>query len=87
MTVYFRALFHKANRGELIIHLLKYLKNNADLEAKAHFLHYIAENIQDQALFMILLQEWNKKIEVDEKWIKKLYFISFQNIRKIIVRS
>jgi hypothetical protein len=24
------------------------LRNNADLEAKAHFLHYIAENIQDQ---------------------------------------
>jgi hypothetical protein len=35
-----------ATEVRLIIHLL-YLKNNADLEAK-HFLHYIAENIQDQ---------------------------------------
>jgi hypothetical protein len=36
------------------------LKNNADLEAKAHFLHYIAENIQDQLL--ILLQRNGTKI-------------------------
>jgi hypothetical protein len=41
--------FTKPTEVRLIIHLLKYLKNNADLEAKAHFLHYIAENIQDQA--------------------------------------
>jgi hypothetical protein len=45
----------------LIIHLLKYLKNNADLEAKAHFLHYIAENIQDQLpVHDFIAKEWNK---------------------------
>jgi hypothetical protein len=40
---------------------LKYLKNNADLEAKAHFLHYIAENIQDQLpVHDFIAKEWNK---------------------------
>jgi hypothetical protein len=59
------------------------LKNNADLEAKAHFLHYIAENIQDQ-LFMILLQRNGTKLEVDfEKWLTSYDIsLSFQNIRK-----
>jgi hypothetical protein len=37
------------------------LKNNADLEAKAHFLHYIAENIQDQLpVHDFIAKEWNK---------------------------
>jgi hypothetical protein len=52
-------MIQNATEVRLIIHL-KIPENNADL-AKAHFLHYIAENIQDQLPFMILLQkEWNK---------------------------
>ncbi|HEX8577367.1 MAG TPA: UvrD-helicase domain-containing protein [Flavobacterium sp.] len=37
-----------ATEVKLIINLLRYLKNNADLESKAHFLHYLAQNNQDQ---------------------------------------
>jgi hypothetical protein len=67
----------------LIIHLLKYLKNNADLEAKAHFCIISLKIFRINCLFMILLQkEWNK-IEVDfEKWLLSDISLSFQNIRK-----
>jgi hypothetical protein len=54
-------MIQNATEVRLIIHLLKYLKNNADLEAKAHFLHYIAENIQDQLpVHDFIAKEWNK---------------------------
>jgi hypothetical protein len=50
----------KRNRGEADYSSLKYLKNNADLEA-THFLHYIAENIQDQLpVHDFIAKEWNK---------------------------
>ena len=41
-------MIQNATEVRFIIHLLKYLKNNSDLEAKAHFLHYVAEKIQNQ---------------------------------------
>jgi hypothetical protein len=79
-------MIQNATEVRLIIHL-KILENNADL-AKAHFLHYIAENIQDQ-LPMILLQRNGTKLEVDfEKWLMSYDIsLSFQNIRKIIVHG
>jgi hypothetical protein len=36
----------KCNRSSLDYSFIKIFKNNADLESKAYFLHYIAENIQ-----------------------------------------
>ncbi|MFE3848189.1 UvrD-helicase domain-containing protein [Flavobacterium sp. LB3P45] len=78
-------MIQNATEVRLIIHLLKYLKNNADLEAKAYFLHYIGEHIQDKmpvhdfiAQGMALFQETDF-----ENWLKSFDIsLSFQNIRK-----
>jgi ATP-dependent exoDNAse (exonuclease V) beta subunit len=78
-------MIQNATEVRLIIHLLKYLKNNADLEAKAYFLHYIAENIQDKMLVHdFIAQGMEHKQEVDfEKWLMSFDIsLSFQNIRK-----
>jgi hypothetical protein len=69
----------------LIIHLLKYLKNSSDLESKAKFLQYLAQNSQDKlpihdfiAQGMALFQETDF-----ENWLMSFdVSLSFQNIRK-----
>jgi hypothetical protein len=48
-------MIQNATEVRLIIHLLKYLKNSSDLESKAKFLQYLAQNSQDKLPFMILL--------------------------------
>ena len=78
-------MIQNATEVRLIIHLLKYLKNNADLEAKAYFLHYVGEHIQDKmpvhdfiAQGMALFQETDF-----ENWLMSFDIsLSFQNIRK-----
>jgi len=78
-------MIQNATEVRLIIHLLKYLKNNADLESKAYFLHYIAENIQDQlAVHDFIAEGMEQKQEADfEKWLMRFDIsFSFQNIRK-----
>jgi ATP-dependent exoDNAse (exonuclease V) beta subunit/very-short-patch-repair endonuclease len=78
-------MIQNATEVRLIIHLLKYLKNSSDLESKANFLQYLAQNSQDElpvhdfiAKGMSLFQEtefenWLMSFNVD---------LSFQNIRK-----
>jgi ATP-dependent exoDNAse (exonuclease V) beta subunit len=78
-------MIQNATEVRLIIHLLKYLKNNADLEAKAYFLHYIAENIQDKMpVHDFIAKGMEQKQEVDfENWLISFDLsLSFQNIRK-----
>ena len=78
-------MIQNATEVRLIIHLLKYLKNNADLESKAYFLHYIAENIQDKlAIHDFIAQGMGYKNEADfEQWLMSYDIsLSFQNIRK-----
>ncbi|MES2239467.1 MAG: UvrD-helicase domain-containing protein [Bacteroidota bacterium] len=78
-------MIQNATEVRLIIHLLKYLKNNADLESKAYFLHYVAENIQDQLpVHDFIAQGMEQKLEADfEKWLMQFdVSLSFQNIRK-----
>ncbi|MFV8341384.1 UvrD-helicase domain-containing protein [Flavobacterium sp. XS2P39] len=78
-------MIQNATEVRLIIHLLKYLKNNADLEAKAYFLHYVGKHIQDKlevhdfiAQGMALFQETDF-----ENWLMSFDIsLSFQNIRK-----
>jgi ATP-dependent exoDNAse (exonuclease V) beta subunit len=78
-------MIQNATEVRLIIHLLKYLKNNSDLEAKAYFLHYVAEHIQDKlpihdfiAQGMALYQEAEF-----ENWLMSFDIsLSFQNSRK-----
>jgi ATP-dependent exoDNAse (exonuclease V) beta subunit len=78
-------MIQNATEVRLIINLLKYLKNNADLEAKAYFLHYVAENIQDRlAVHDFIAEGMEQKQEADfEKWLMSFDIsLSFQNIRK-----
>ncbi|WP_222617367.1 UvrD-helicase domain-containing protein [Flavobacterium muglaense] len=78
-------MIQNATEVRLIIHLLKYLKNNADLEAKAYFLHYIAEYVQDKLpVHDFIAQGMEHKNEVDfENWLTSFNIsLSFQNIRK-----
>ena len=78
-------LIQNATEVRLIIHLLKYLKNSSDLESKANFLQYLAQNIQDQmpvhdfiAKGMSLIQETDF-----ENWLTSFNVeLSFRNIRK-----
>jgi ATP-dependent exoDNAse (exonuclease V) beta subunit len=78
-------MIQNATEVRLIISLLKYLKNNADLESKAYFLHYVAVNIQDQLpVHDFIAQGMEQKQEEDfEKWLLTFdVLLSFQNIRK-----
>lgn len=78
-------MIQNATEVRLIIHLLKYLKNNSDLESKANFLQYLAQHSQDKlpihdfiAEGMALFQETDF-----EKWLMSFDVeLSFQNIRK-----
>lgn len=78
-------MIQNATEVRLIIHLLKYLKNSSDLESKANFLQYLAQNSQDKlpihdfiAQGMALFQEADF-----EEWLMSFdVSLSFQNIRK-----
>ncbi|MFV8335677.1 UvrD-helicase domain-containing protein [Flavobacterium sp. RSP29] len=78
-------MIQNATEVRLIIHLLKYLKNSADLESKANFLQYLAQNSQDKlpihdfiAQGMALFQETDF-----ENWLMGFdVSLTFQNIRK-----
>jgi ATP-dependent exoDNAse (exonuclease V) beta subunit len=78
-------MIQNATEVRFIIHLLKYLKNSSDLEAKAHFLHYVAEHIQDQLpVHDFIAQGMDKKQESEfENWLMNFDIsLSFQDIRK-----
>ncbi|HJS01546.1 MAG TPA: UvrD-helicase domain-containing protein, partial [Flavobacterium sp.] len=78
-------MIQNATEVRFIIHLLKYLKNNADLESKAFFLYYLAENIQDQLpIHDFIAQGMEQKLEADfEKWLMQFDIsLSFPDIRK-----
>ncbi|MDD5149410.1 MAG: UvrD-helicase domain-containing protein [Flavobacterium sp.] len=78
-------MIQNATEVRFIIYLLKYLKNSSDLEAKAHFLHYVAEHIQDQLpIHDFIAQGMDKKQESEfENWLKNFDIsLSFQDIRK-----
>ncbi|HLF50673.1 UvrD-helicase domain-containing protein, partial [Flavobacterium sp.] len=78
-------MIQNATEVRLIIHLLKYLKNNVDLEAKAHFLHYVAEYIQDELpVHDFIAKGMEEKQEAAfESWLMSFNIsLSFQNIRK-----
>ncbi len=78
-------MIQNATEVRFIIYLLKYLKNNSDLESKAHFLHYIAEKIQDTlAVHDFIAQGIVQKKESEfENWLTNFDIsLSFQDIRK-----
>ena len=78
-------LIKNATEVRFIIHLLKYLKNSFDLEAKAHFLHYVAYKIQDKLpIHDFIAQGMEQKKESEfENWLTNFDIsLSFQDIRK-----
>ena len=78
-------MIQNATEVRLIIHLLKYLKNNADLESKANFLYYIGENTQDKLeVHDFISKGMEHKNEADfERWLMSFDIsLSFKNIRK-----
>ncbi|MBB1194711.1 ATP-dependent helicase [Flavobacterium sp. SOK18b] len=78
-------MIQNATEVRLIIHLLKYLKNSSDLESKANFLQYIAQNSQDKLpVHDFIAQGMALHKETDfENWLLGFdVSLSFQNIRK-----
>jgi len=78
-------MIKNATEVQLIIHILKYLKNSSDLESKANFLQYLAQNKQNQLpVHDFIAEGMDLKEEVAfEKWLENCNVeLSFQNIRK-----
>ncbi|WP_026714785.1 UvrD-helicase domain-containing protein [Flavobacterium daejeonense] len=78
-------MIQNATEVRFVIHFLRYLKNNADLESKAYFLYYIAENLPEQlAEHDFIAQGMQRTSEEDfEQWLCNFDIsLSFQNIRK-----
>jgi ATP-dependent exoDNAse (exonuclease V) beta subunit len=78
-------MIQNATEVRLIIHILKYLKNSSDLESKANFLQYLAQNKQSQLPvhdFIAKGMELKEELAF-EKWLENCNVeLSFQNIRK-----
>ncbi|MDQ6471357.1 UvrD-helicase domain-containing protein [Flavobacterium sp. LHD-80] len=78
-------MIQNATEVRLIIHLLKYLNNSADLESKANFLHFLAENVNSQMpIHDFIAEGMLRKIEADfEKWLLTFdVSLSFEDVRK-----
>ena len=67
-----------------VIHILRYLKNNNDLQAKANFLYYLAPQQDQLPIHDFIAQGMEQKSETEfQKWLTTFNIdFSFQNIRK-----
>ena len=78
-------MIQNATEVRLIVHLLRYLNNSADLESKANFLHFLASNLEVQMpIHDFIAQGMAQKIESDfEKWLLTFdVSLSFEDVRK-----
>ncbi|WP_348799210.1 UvrD-helicase domain-containing protein [Flavobacterium adhaerens] len=78
-------MIQNATEVQLIIHILRYLKNSSDLESKANFLQYLAKNKQNQLpVHDFIAKGMELKDElIFEEWLKKCNVeLSFEHIRK-----
>ncbi|WP_309642207.1 UvrD-helicase domain-containing protein [Flavobacterium sp.] len=78
-------LIENATEVQFIIHVLRYLKNDADIESKASFLFYIAKNCQNELpIHDFIAQGIEIKTEPEfEAFLEKIDIsIKFKNIRK-----
>lgn len=78
-------MIQNATEVRFIIHLLKYLKNSSDIDAKAHFLHYLALHAQDQLPVHDFIAKGKELIQETEfeNWLLQFNLdLSFQNLRK-----
>ena len=70
---------------QMIINVLKYLKNSADIEAKSYFLLYIANHVQNELPVHDFIAQGKEKTQEEEfeKWLSEFDIsLSFQDIRK-----
>lgn len=78
-------LLASSSEVKCIVYVLKYLNNNSDIDAKVHFLYYIATFHQDKLPihdFILLGKECQTELEL-EVWLKEYGIdFSFQNVRK-----
>jgi ATP-dependent exoDNAse (exonuclease V) beta subunit len=67
-----------------VIHILRYLKNNSDLVAKAHFLYFLASQQNQLETHDFIAQGMEQKAETRfQQWLIGFNIdFSFQNIRK-----
>jgi len=78
-------MIQNATEVRFIIHLLKYLKNNSNLESKAYFLHYLAKNSKVKKEVHDFIMEGISFVNENdfEVWLQEVGVnMSFQNIRK-----
>jgi ATP-dependent exoDNAse (exonuclease V) beta subunit len=78
-------MIKNATEVRVIIHILKYLKNSSDLESKANFLQYLAQNKQNLLPVHDFIAEGMDKTEESafEKWLENCNIeLTFENIRK-----
>jgi len=78
-------MIQNATEVRLIVHLLKYLNNSADLESKANFLHFLATNMAIEIpIHDFIAQGMAQKLEIDfEKWLLTFdVSLSFEDVRK-----
>jgi ATP-dependent exoDNAse (exonuclease V) beta subunit len=78
-------MIQNATEVRLIIHMLKYLNNSADLESKANFLHFLATHLEiEMPIHDFIANGMAQKIEIDfEKWLLSFdVSLSFENVRK-----
>ncbi|AWG21048.1 ATP-dependent helicase [Flavobacterium faecale] len=78
-------MIQNSTEVRFVIHLLQYLNNSSDAEAKANFLYYLAKHNQDLLpTHDFILKGMELKAELDfEAWLATFgVSLSFQNIRK-----
>jgi ATP-dependent exoDNAse (exonuclease V) beta subunit len=78
-------MIQNATEVRFIIHLLKYLKNSSDIDAKAHFLHYLALHAQDEMPVHDFIAKGKELVQETEfeNWLLRFNLdLSFQNLRK-----
>jgi ATP-dependent exoDNAse (exonuclease V) beta subunit len=78
-------MIQNATEVRFIIQVLKYLKNSSDIDAKAHFLHYLALHAQDNLPVHDFIAKGKELVQETEfeHWLLQFNLdLSFQNLRK-----
>ncbi|MEY4433344.1 MAG: hypothetical protein RLZZ44_1478 [Bacteroidota bacterium] len=78
-------MIHNATEVRFMIQVLKYLKNSSDIEAKAHFLHYLALHVQNEMPVHDFIAKGKELVQETEfeHWLLQFNLdLSFQNLRK-----
>ncbi|MEO8532235.1 MAG: UvrD-helicase domain-containing protein, partial [Flavobacterium sp.] len=78
-------MIQNATEVRLIIHLLKYLNNSADLEAKANFLHFLGNSLEIEIpIHDFIAKGMSQRLESDfQNWLLTFDIsLSFEDVRK-----